>query len=252
MVVAGIPQVPRAPDGALARQKQLPPSSAHWFGAPEIHNCPLQVPELVVQTPGVPGMTLVPRHTQVLPAWPQVPVPTSQAPPQTIRVVVVDVVVVVVVVGGAGHSPTKLKGLSFLSCFRLFLPISPWETQLTQVVAVQVAGLVPGQRQKGFLPSVRTWRWSFSSLPSSCALPWWSLPFLPRPFRSLPWWGFPFPFLASARAGNPADTSAPARTPLTVSRRLGLLKMRATRVSKVFASVDPPPGRMAAGPHGSA
>ena len=64
--------------------------------------------------------------------------------------------VVEVVVGGAGHSPTKLKGLAFFSCLRFPLPIAPCETQFTQFVAVQLAGVVPGQRQNGFLRSVRT------------------------------------------------------------------------------------------------
>ena len=70
-----------------------------------------------MQVPGLPGITLFPRHTQSEPASPQVFVPTLQLPRQGRRVVVV-----VVVVGGAevvvGHwlavLTLKLKGKSSL------------------------------------------------------------------------------------------------------------------------------------------
>jgi len=68
-------------------------------------------------------------------------------------VVVVLVVVVVVVV--PGHSlaelTLKLKGNCFLMFLRAFLPICSWNAQLTQVVELHWASLVPWHWQKFFL-----------------------------------------------------------------------------------------------------
>ena len=169
------------------------PSPAHWLAAPApaMQLCPAQVPGAVVQIPVLPGITLVPRQTQVLPNCAQVVVPTWQAPPQTPEVVVVTgrVVVVtgwvVVVGGGAGQSPWKLKGLSCLIFWRLFLPILPWETQFTQCVGVQFSANIPGAEAEQFLllafgvdraPGVR--------LVPSRPVPW-SFP-CPCPVRSSP------------------------------------------------------------------
>ena len=110
-------------------QTQLAPSSAHWFSAPEMQLCPLQVSALVVQVPSLPGMTLDPRHTQSSPNSAQVVVPTSQEPPQTAGVVVVVGVAVVVVVVVPEHSlavvTVKLKGNWSWMLRRCFLPSLP-------------------------------------------------------------------------------------------------------------------------------
>ena len=107
-----------------------------------------------VQVPGLPGITLFPRHTQSEPASPQVFVPTLQLPRQGRRVVVVVVVVgggVVVVGHSLGTSTLKLKEKSRLMRFRAFLPICSWYSQLTHVAELHYARLVPRHKQKFFL-----------------------------------------------------------------------------------------------------
>jgi hypothetical protein len=205
---------------------------------------------LVVQVPLLPGITLVPRQTQLFPNWAQVFVPIWQEPPQTgLVVVVVGLVVVVVVVVEPGHSLVLLT----LIAEGELIPDAP-PLILADLALILAADAVPRRALGGTGAPAQAELFLFglgvdlavarrvfvlrlvlavfalvafafviltiAVLPLTFALP---MPFL-------------FLFLASARMGNPAEARAPARNPRTVSRRLDPLASRTTSSSNFLSA----------------